>query len=256
MQLFSSQATLWSWSLHIAFLYASFETLFFLHQLYLIALIQTPSPRSRLTDRECRKLFLRVLQSGLGTHQAEALARGSASIEQKATAAAVADNASRKSSPLARDGHRNGLLGGGGGGGLGVIPATPEEEAQVELTYRVDQRLRVEGEERTVRAMLDSTANADEDGDLGRRSRRQSQQESDDWNAALEGNNSREPRLEVPPLRRRSKQLDKVLGGSSDHQDGDDNENADGVRSPHVWVTRLEEDDPKAIEFRERLRNW
>lgn len=222
LQLVSPQATLTDWALHIAFLYALLETLFFLHQLYLIALIQTPSPRSRLTDKDCRRLFLRVLQSGLGTRQAEALARGSAAIEQKSAQSAGESSLSAHStlSPLARESFGSGF------GGLGGIPPTPEEEAQVELAYRVDERLRTEGEEREVRDILDEPAEDRADGEPYQGDR--------------------------PPARRRSKQLERVLGASSGH----DAENGDGVRSPHVWVTRLEEDDPKAIEFRERLRNW
>lgn len=222
LQLVSPQATLTDWALHVGFLYALLETLFFLHQLYLIALIQTPSPRSRLTDKDCRRLFLRVLQSGLGTRQAEALARGSAAIEQKSAQTAGESNSRAHStlSPLARESFGSGF------GGLGGIPPTPEEEAQVELAYRVDERLRTEGEEREVRDILDEPAEDRADG---------------------------EPyQANCPPARRRSKQLERVLGASS----GQDAENGDGVRSPHVWVTRLEEDDPKAIEFRERLRNW
>lgn len=227
LQLVSPQATLTDWALHIAFLYALLETLFFLHQLYLIALIQTPSPRSRLTDKDCRRLFLRVLQSGLGTRQAEALARGSAAIEQKSAQSAGESNLSAHStvSPLARESFGSGF------GGLGGIPPTPEEEAQVELAYRVVERLRTEGEEREVRDILDEPAE-----DRGGRTQADG--------GLFE--------VDRPPARRRSKQLERILGASSGH----DAENGDGVRSPHVWVTRLEEDDPKAIEFRERLRNW
>lgn len=166
--------------------YALLEVTFFIYQLFLISFIQTPSPPSTLSNKACQKLFLRVLQSGLGEQQGQALTR-----------AAVGREGGRRSTGQEDQCEREGEGDVGGGGSRDIVEAGGEELLQ-RLLERED--------------------------------------------------------MEVS--RRHSKQKQKQRSTSLRPGNEDDGQNGEGVKSPQVWVTRLDQDDERAIEFRERLRNW
>jgi len=250
----------------VLFLYSCVEICFLLYLLFTATYIQQPSPPSDLTSEQCTALFMRVLQSGLAERYENVAPSNQGTNEEnddgdeikvdvsvRVTRPGVADSPARSLDSTESSSSRYNLR-----------QRTPRK-IDPSYVYNIATPSKLSSVQHNALAAVDhshggaSTSTQTPKQPSAQTTRRHSlSKELDTQMHSILSGERYTFSSDLSAARRSNR--DATSAGDS-RKTGherliDEERTTSGMESPDVRVTRLDRDDERAIEFRERLRSW